>query len=220
MNEALKIKPVDLKSLILGDLKKQDPVTHSEIIAFQQVYKVTEATNGRHSISFLLDLFFSFKNSLLNPSAVIHEINFLEGKELESRAKVASLFQKNPLKGLWHKHYYDGNITALANNVKNALNEHSLPYFEKMVSDAKQIGEERFVSLEDIPHIVNDAISGNLERRRKDGKITGEWVVYACHEGINYYLCLAKHNDGDEKIRMKIESTCVLEFPFLRKILS
>jgi hypothetical protein len=220
MHEVLGITAIDLKSQILEGFKCQDPEVYSKIVAFQEAFKISDATGDRHSISLLLDLFFSFEHGLVNPNAVLHEINYLEGKEKKSRAKEASMFKRHPLKGLWHKHYYDGSISALANNVKNALHEYKLPYFEKMIAEANDSGEERFVAVEDVPHIVNDAISGNLQRRSDDGKITGEWVVYACHEGINYYLCLARHNDGDEKIRSKIESSCVFEFPFLGEILS
>jgi hypothetical protein len=48
--------------------------------------------------------------------------------------------------------------------------------------------------------------------------MTGEWVIYAQHESQNFYLCLAKHNDGDEKIREKIERICLREFPFLKDV--
>ena len=52
--------------------------------------------------------------------------------------------------------------------------------------------------------------------------MTGEWIVYAQHENQNFYLCLAKHNDGDEdhyeKIRERIERICMREFPFLKDV--
>ena len=49
--------------------------------------------------------------------------------------------------------------------------------------------------------------------------MTGEWIVYAQHKNQKFYLCLAKHNDGDEKIREKIERICMREFPFLKDVL-
>ncbi len=48
--------------------------------------------------------------------------------------------------------------------------------------------------------------------------MTGEWIIYAEHEGQKFYLCLAKHNDRDEEIREKIERICMREFPFLKDI--
>jgi hypothetical protein len=38
-------------------------------------------------------------------------------------------------------------------------------------------------------------------------------------ENTKYYLCLAKHSDGDDVIRKKINSSCIYEFPFLKEIL-
>jgi len=49
--------------------------------------------------------------------------------------------------------------------------------------------------------------------------MTGEWIIYAEHESQKFYLCLAKHNDGDETIRERIGRVCVREFPFLRDVL-
>lgn len=44
--------------------------------------------------------------------------------------------------------------------------------------------------------------------------LTGEWIVYAKHEGKNYYLCLGKPHENNtyEKIKMVIK----YDFPFLQ----
>lgn len=192
---------------------------HSKIINFQSFFKLSELTDGRYSINFLLDFFFMFNNNQINPWALLNEIKFLEGRKLVTRTKTAKKFQRPPLTGLWHKHYYDGSMNMLANNLSNAIKQYRLPYFQQMIDEAKAAGEGRFVQIDDIPHIVNDAISGNLQRRKDAGKITGEWIVYAIHDGKNYYLGLCEHSDPQEEIRRKIEMTCVLEFPFLKEIL-
>jgi hypothetical protein len=49
--------------------------------------------------------------------------------------------------------------------------------------------------------------------------MTGEWLVYAIHEGQNYYLCLGTHKSGDDALRQQIDLICVPEFPFLKEIL-
>ena len=95
MHEVLEIIAIDLKSQILEGFKCQDPVVYSKIVAFQEAFKISEATGNRYSISLLLDLFFSFEHGLVNPNAVLHEINYLEGKEKKSGAKEASMFKKH-----------------------------------------------------------------------------------------------------------------------------
>lgn len=149
----------------------------------------------------------------------MHEIRFLDGLEETSRTKDATQFRRPPLKGLWHKHYFDGSIPALAQNVENALRNYGMPYFQSMIDEDKASGEERFVTPEDVLHIVNDVVTSNLRRRRADQKTTGEWLIYAVHENVNYFLCLAKHGEGDDQIRTRIDSTCTHEFPFLKSIL-
>jgi hypothetical protein len=210
--------PLDLKSIILAELKEKDSKTYFKIVGFQNLILKNEIPSERYSLSFLLDLFYTFERGSINISTIIHEVKFLEGKKVESRTKEASKFKRPPLKGLWHKHYFDGNIPALALNVQNALENYGISYFEKRIQAAKVSGKEQFVKVEDIPHIANDVISGNLQRRRKEQKTTGEWLIYAIHENINYYLCLAKHGE-DEIVRNKINSSCIFEFPFLNRIL-
>lgn len=55
-------------------------------------------------------------------------------------------------------------------------------------------------------------------RDRLSGNATGDWIVYANHEGLNYYLCIAKH-DEDEFILNTIKF-CADEFPFINNILT
>jgi len=219
MDSACKINPIDLKSSILKSFQEKDPEIYSKIINFKNLLRIDEILDGRYSMSFLLDLFFAFENNSINIDSVMHEVKFLEGKESESKTKAHSQFRHPPLKGLWHKHYFDTSIPGLVKNVQNALKNYSIPYFDQKIIEAKESGEEQYVTAEDIPCIVNDVVTGNLKRRREEQKITGEWFIYAVHENINYYLCLAKHQEEDELIRKKIDSSCIHEFPFLKEIL-
>jgi len=219
MVNACKTKPIDLNSLFLKKFEEDEPELYSKIIGFKELFCLDEITDGRYSISFLMDIFSAFENGGINIGAVMHELKHLEGKTPESKTKAPTEFKRTPLKGLWHKHYYDTSIPGLVHNIKNALNNYSIPYFEEKILEAKESGEERFMSAEDISLIVNDVVTGNLQRRSEDNKITGEWFIYAIQDNVKYYLCLAKHDDGDDSIRKKIDSSCIYEFPFLKDIL-
>ena len=211
---------VNLKTSMLDSFKQQDPDLYEKIIQFKRIFNFDEVLGDRYSISFLLDTFFAFKNDLINISAVLDELKYLEGIGPQTHTKSASQFNRNQLKGLWHKHYSDGNIPELAQNVRNALRNYSIPYLDEQIRGFETSGETRYITEKDVSLIVDDLVSGNLARRRAEQKMTGEWLVYASHEGQNYYLCLAKHNDGYGSIRNKIDSTGVHEFPFLKEILS
>ena len=108
----------------------------------------------------------------------------------------------------------------MAINLKIALKAHGIPVLEQMLKEAQESGEERYVTAQDVQTITSDAVHGNWMRRANAGQLTGDWVVYAQHEGQNYYLCIAKHGDSDEHIREQIDVACTHQFPFLTDILT
>jgi len=53
------------------------------------------------------------------------------------------------------------------------------------------------------------------EERENQSKLTGEWIVFAKHQGRNYYVTLATHTTGDQHTFDEIKSMAHAEFPFL-----
>jgi hypothetical protein len=105
-------------------------------------------------------------------------------------------------------------------NVQRGLNRHGIPLFEQRIREAEAAGEERYMSAEDIPALVNDVIGGNLRRLADAEALTGEWIMFAQHEGKNYYLCLATHERSThDYVRRQIDALCCREFPFLSSML-
>ena len=155
----------------------------------------------------------------LNPYKLLYEIEVLEGRGRTSRTKPATQFKHPPLRGLWHKHFLADGLRSMALNLRLSLKKHGLPHMERLAEAAERSGEVRYLSEEDIGAIVHDAVRGNYARRADASELTGDWLVYAHHEGRNYYLCAASHATGDETIRAWIDTSCVHEFPFLRDLL-
>jgi hypothetical protein len=62
---------------------------------------------------------------------------------------------------------------------------------------------------------IADDVIGLYRERSREGKLTGHWIVFAEHNGKNYYLCLATHEEGDEVVAERIKDGCCAEFPFL-----
>jgi len=54
---------------------------------------------------------------------------------------------------------------------------------------------------------------GYLERGQRR-ELTGEWIVFAKQDGVNYYLTLGAHGD-DEAIWRRCKA-CAVEFPEVR----
>ncbi len=56
---------------------------------------------------------------------------------------------------------------------------------------------------------------GLYAERSRGQRLTGEWIIYAQHEGQKYYLCLARFDEEDDAVFDRIKNGCVDEFPFL-----
>lgn len=183
---------------------------------FAKSIGLEQAAPGRYSFLLVLGLFGGVKSGKLNPAKVVHEIRALEGLGPPSQLKPPIQNRYPPLKGLWHKHYLEDGIRSMAMNVQKGLKRHGIPMFEQKIREAEEAGEERSVSPEDIPLLVNDMIGGNLRRLAAAEALTGEWFIFAQHEDKNYYLCLATHErNTHDHIRRQIDAICCLEFPFL-----
>lgn len=50
--------------------------------------------------------------------------------------------------------------------------------------------------------------------------LTGEWLIYKKYQGKNYYLCLAKHDEGDKNIYKNKVLPCLDDFPELKDALN
>jgi hypothetical protein len=191
-----------------------------ELSDFARFVGLEKIVPGRYSFLLLLELYAGVKSGRQNPKEVIDEIEFLEGFQKKSGSKQASPLHHEKLKGLWHKHYLEDGLASMARNLSRGLGKYGIPSFEKGIADAQLSGEERYVTKADIPHIVNDTISGNWERLKQKSLLTGEWLIFAQHENKNYYLCLGRHKSDPQILRAQIDAFCVQEFPFLINVLS
>jgi hypothetical protein len=193
----------------------------AEIINFASAIGLERAAPDRCSILLVLDLFGGFKSGHVNPARVVHEIQALEGIGNPSRLKSPTQFKRPPFKGLWHKHYLPNGLGAMVINFKKGLKLCGLPLFKQRACEAEEAGETRYLSIEDVKPLANDAVHGNWKRLANAGALTGQWIVYAQHDGKNYYLCLGTHErSGHESLGQQIDAICCQEFPFLSTLLS
>jgi hypothetical protein len=180
-----------------------------------------QAAPGRYSLLLVLALFGGAQSGMLNPAKVVHEICALEGIGPPSKLKPPIQNKHPPLKGLWHKHYLEDGRRAMAINIKKGLGRFGLPLVQQRVEEAAAAGEQRYIMPEDIEAIATDAVYGNWMRLAAAEALTGEWIVYAQHEGQNYYLALATHDSSThDQVRQQIDALCCQEFPFLADLLT
>lgn len=67
--------------------------------------------------------------------------------------------------------------------------------------------------LENLYHDALPAITHSPTRR----KLSDAWIVFKRFNGTNYYLTLAKMNEGDRNINQRLRDAYKLDFPFLEE---
>jgi hypothetical protein len=123
-------------------------------------------------------------------------------------------------KGLWHKHHLEDGLRGTAINALKGLHRYGSPLFRQRMQEAQDAGEVRYVTQEDVASLADDIAHGNWQRMASAAQLTGEWIIYAQHDGANYYLCLGRHDSGDDYLRRQIDAICCREFLFLTALLS
>jgi len=184
--------------------------------AFADVIGLKQAAPGRYSVALLLGLYGAAQSGAQNPFRVVHEIRALEGMGQPSQSKEPIQNRHPPLKGLWHKHYLQDGISSLALNLLKGLRRYGIPSFEEGIKAAEVAGETRYVTGADIARMAADVTNGNYLKLAQKAALSGEWIIFAKHEGMNYYLCLGTHDvTTHEQLRQQIDAICCAEFPFL-----
>jgi hypothetical protein len=191
----------------------------AELTDFVASIGLDRVATGRYSLALVLGLFGGFKSGHQTPAKIMREIEALEGIGRPSQLKPPGRFNHSPLKGLWHKHYLEDGLCATAINALKGLNRYGSPLFRQRMQEAQDAGEIRYVGQGDIAALAHDVAHGNWQRMASAAELTGEWIVYAQHDGANYYLCLGRHDSGDDYLRSQIDTICCQEFPFLTALL-
>lgn len=192
-----------------------------EITDFAKFIGLERTAPDRYSLLLVLQLFGGFKSGFLDIAKVMREIEALEGIGGPSQLKPPILFRHPPLNGLWHKHYLESGIRAVAINVQKRLKKYGIPSLKHNIEESEKANVKRVFTKEDAGAIVKDLMHGNWERLAEAQALTGEWIIYARHEGQNYYLCLARHEHSQhEDIRKQIDAVCCQEFAFLPELLA
>lgn len=197
-----------------------EDVPEVNLSEFARLIGLEQVAPGRYSTLLAANLLGGALSGWQTPSKIVREIELLESGAL-GQFKQPIQNRYPPLKGLWHKHYMQDGLPSLAKNVAKGLDRYEIPLFKQMIKEAEEAGEERFLALEDIPSIVEDVVSGNRQRLAEQQALSGEWIMFAKHEGQNYYLTIATHDSSThDRVREQIDQVCCVEFPFLAQLLA
>lgn len=198
-----------------GDRTRQ--ITAKELHDYALMYGLDRAASGRYSSLFVLNLMMLEQINGIDPFQIIEELRFLEGERPCLQTKPASQFKGDHLKGLWHKHFMPALPSVMAHNIRNHLGKNGT---RKIVEEVFDPAKSPVVTREMIEELSHRIVIETMEERGDNGKLTGEWIVFAKEDTGNYYLGIWSHAAGDESIASSIKAACIPEFPFVAKYFS
>ena len=142
---------------------------------------------------------------------ILDLIELIEQKKCTTERKP---FKDLPLKGLRHVHH--GAYASIGYSaVKNCLDYW---YYKGIFKKGKNA--ELQALLDESEHDLGARMYQKAIFSKIKNGLTGEWLIYKKYQGKNYYLCLAKHNEGDKFIYENKIQPCLIEFPELKNVLN
>ncbi|MPX98030.1 hypothetical protein EHW61_15455 [Salinivibrio sp. VYel6] len=191
-------------------------ISSNDLKGFANSFITDANVIGRCSERFILDLYVYANTSGLNPTVVIEEIQALESPEKQSRTKTESMFQRQPLKGLWHKHFFSSHFLP-----QNMLLAHGNGRIDKKIEQvfSKYQGmEDTEENYRAITREIRQESSDLYNHRQGQNRLTGEWIVFVKHKSQNYYMCIDSHANDDQNVYDKVILACEKDFPALKQV--
>jgi hypothetical protein len=152
---------------------------------------------------------FNDKVEYYNSSEILDLIEYIEQGKVDKRC---DLFKHEPLKGLYKIHHgaFSGlGFSLILNIFKYWFDEKARELHAKRRADFENIVNKfRQQNLSGIAQQMHSKAILTLTTKQK---LTGEWLIFDRKDGINRYLCLATHDEGDKYIFDNKIQPCYLE---------
>lgn len=187
----------------------------AELAAFKRTVLREKPYHARVSIALALRLA-NASAERIDVFSVLDVLDHLEGIKTTSGTKEATPFRKPPLQGLWHKHFFSARHLIKNVGVRWNLGDGGNKDLSAMIeSVAREYGENTDLWPNVLAHRL---VVEGFEERASRG-LTGDWIIYGKHQGENFYLDLATHDEGlaPERLLQKLRNGCLAEFPFIFK---
>ena len=191
----------------LGD--KERIISSEELTRFEQLLHLDKIAPGRCSQLLIAELMLWNEFYGHEPFQVTDQIKALENTDSTSTTKPPTEFRRKPLKGLWHKHFFDAHFVG--HNLSNEWKAGKK--LENMIKEVFESAESEVITEDMMSEVSHRLIQGAMESRDEEKRLTGEWIVFDKHDDGNRYLCLARHADGDEAIHAKLKALVFPEYP-------
>ncbi len=147
---------------------------------------------------------------------VLHEMDVLEGLASNSSTKESTQFKYPPLHPFWHKHFSTARHLMRNMGDRWGLGKSGNRELSAMI-------ERVAVECGDHPdlwpkRLVHQLVLGGLDDRAAARRMTGDWIIFAKHEGRNFYLSLGTHDEATRDpnaLYQRLRQGSEWEFPFL-----
>lgn len=159
---------------------------------------------------FVGQLEFVHINRIYNVYSIFDEIKFIEGRSSSTKTKAAKPL-RGQLKGFWHKHHFQARFVY--RNICNhwGLNQKGFTKFDALwQKHAKGAGPDAVMNRTVTDKLIYEFTYTGFTERMKEGKMTGEWIIFAPYGGKNYYLTLAGHREKDAELYKRLKDNWTL----------
>lgn len=190
-------------------------IQDTELFRFASELGLDKIAPGRYSTLFVFKMFLYTELEGVESHYILEELKALEGQaNAAPTTKPATQFTQEPLKGMWHQHFFSARFVP--QNIAAHMNKKKISETVNRIMDPAR---SPVVTLDMVNELAKAFSSGAFEERENQGKLTGEWIVFAKHNGGNYYLTLTTHpadrSTGDQRIFDEIKTMTYAQFPFL-----
>lgn len=179
-----------------------------ESVAFYQL-------DLRRMSTILLAQAYSFEaNHIFNTFELVQPIRALEGIGSSDATAPEDKFLHAPLTGLYKKHFTSARFlpTNLLNFIRSKKGNR---FFNNVWDKAAQISGSQCIDEVFTKHLSYHMVVDPVEIKSASHDMTGEWVVFHKHEGLNYYLTFALHTEPNDEIYKRILIACEFDnLPF------
>ena len=161
----------------------------------------------RISTVFLAQSFSMQVNHVFSTFDLTQPIKVLEGLTPHDGTGIEQTFKHKPLLGLYKKHFSSPRflVKNLANFAHSKLGRE---HFQKIWDEAVQASSTGIIDEQFTKYIAHHMTVDPIQMKSESQSVTGEWLVFHKHEGKNYYLTLAAHDEGDQTIYERALLAC------------
>ena len=191
-------------------------MTLDEVTAFKRLVTGDASFADRISLGFAMQLVWLQQTTRDDQGALL-EIQHLE-QGVPTTTKPAEQFKHKPLHPFWHKHFFSSrHLLFNAGERWNIARGPGNRDLDAMIGQV--VSEQGHDPAMCVKLLAYRFLMGSIEERSEANRLTGDWIIFAKHEGNNYYLDLATHEEGEVEnapgLLNKLRNSSSMDFPFL-----